>query len=156
MSKEKLYIAYGSNINLEQMAFRCPTAEIAGKGLLNGYELQFKHHATIEKNEESKVPVLLWRLKNQDEQSLDKYEGYPKYYRKENLSLEINGKNVDAMMYIMNGNQAISMPTESYFHAIKQGYIDNGLDLDYLETALQQAMEFEESLSLSDDFQMIF
>ncbi len=24
MSKKQLYIAYGSNINLEQMAYRCP------------------------------------------------------------------------------------------------------------------------------------
>ena len=26
----KLYIAYGSNLNLEQMANRCPTAKVVG------------------------------------------------------------------------------------------------------------------------------
>ena len=40
--KERLYIAYGSNLNLLQMAFRCPTAEIAGKSELKGYELLFR------------------------------------------------------------------------------------------------------------------
>lgn len=29
MSK-KLYIAYGSNLNLNQMKYRCPTANVAG------------------------------------------------------------------------------------------------------------------------------
>ena len=28
--KPTLYIAYGSNLNLPQMAFRCPTATVAG------------------------------------------------------------------------------------------------------------------------------
>ena len=31
--KQRLYIAYGSNLNLEQMAFRCPTAK---KGACDG------------------------------------------------------------------------------------------------------------------------
>ena len=28
----KFYIAYGSNLNLEQMANRCPTARVVGAG----------------------------------------------------------------------------------------------------------------------------
>lgn len=28
--KEKHYFAYGSNMNLNQMAFRCPDAEVVG------------------------------------------------------------------------------------------------------------------------------
>ena len=36
---EKLYFAYGSNINLEQMAYRCPAAEAVGPVILENYEL---------------------------------------------------------------------------------------------------------------------
>ena len=48
----KLYIAYGSNLNLAQMKYRCPTAKFIGTGVLENYELQFKGslhnaHATI-------------------------------------------------------------------------------------------------------------
>ena len=32
--KQRLYIAYGSNLNLEQMAFRCPTSKVVGKSEL--------------------------------------------------------------------------------------------------------------------------
>lgn len=37
--KTKLYIAYGSNLNLEQMRRRCPTAELVGKTVLRGWRL---------------------------------------------------------------------------------------------------------------------
>lgn len=36
---ERLYFAYGSNINLEQMAVRCPAAQVVGPAVLDGYEL---------------------------------------------------------------------------------------------------------------------
>lgn len=38
---ERLYFAYGSNINLEQMAVRCPAAQVVGPAVLDGYELLF-------------------------------------------------------------------------------------------------------------------
>lgn len=34
--KPRLYVAYGSNLNLTQMAFRCPTAKVVGKGEVKG------------------------------------------------------------------------------------------------------------------------
>lgn len=37
--QKKLYIAYGSNLNLPQMAVRCPTATVKGSGEIKGYEL---------------------------------------------------------------------------------------------------------------------
>ena len=40
--EEILYFAYGSNINLEQMAHRCPDAQIMGPVTLENYELQFR------------------------------------------------------------------------------------------------------------------
>ena len=39
MEYRRLYIAYGSNINLEQMANRCPNSKVIGKEMLKGYEL---------------------------------------------------------------------------------------------------------------------
>ena len=39
---ERLYFAYGSNINLDQMAFRCPAAQVVSPVTLNGYRLLFR------------------------------------------------------------------------------------------------------------------
>ena len=38
----KLYFAYGSNINLQQMEQRCPAARPVGPVILDGYELRFR------------------------------------------------------------------------------------------------------------------
>ena len=86
-SKERLYIAYGSNLNLDQMKHRCPTAEIVGTAELKNWRLWFRgggHSAvaTIERERGFKVPVLVWRIQPQDELALDRYEGWPHLYRK--------------------------------------------------------------------------
>ena len=39
--KRKIYGAYGSNMNLEQMAHRCPKAKVIGSGILQDYKLTF-------------------------------------------------------------------------------------------------------------------
>ena len=40
--KTKMYIAYGSNMDLEQMQRRCPEAELLGTGRLENWRLMFK------------------------------------------------------------------------------------------------------------------
>ncbi len=81
MKSKTLYIAYGSNLNLQQMAFRCPTAKVIGASKIKDYELLFRGGrrgsvATVEPLKGSHVPVLLWELKEKDLQALDRYEGY--------------------------------------------------------------------------------
>ena len=47
MQKEKLYIAYGSNLNLGQMKYRCPTAKVAGTSEIKDYKLLFRGSKTL-------------------------------------------------------------------------------------------------------------
>lgn len=61
---KRLYVAYGSNLNVEQMKYRCPTAKVYGMGILKDYKLLFKgtpHNAylTIEAAAGSRVPVVV-------------------------------------------------------------------------------------------------
>ena len=44
--KTKMYIAYGSNMDLEQMQHRCPEAELLGAGHLENWRLMFKGSKT--------------------------------------------------------------------------------------------------------------
>lgn len=46
MNKDRLYIAYGSNLNLEQMKHRCPTAEVVGAAELRNWRLWFREETT--------------------------------------------------------------------------------------------------------------
>ena len=154
---KKLYLAYGSNINLEQMAYRCPNSKVVTTGMVSDYELQFRRVATIEPKEGSRVPVLIWELGGQDELSLDRYEGFPHLYRKEDVEVEINGETQKCMAYVMNSGE-ISPPSKQYFECILQGYRENGLDTDYLVKALEQSIYSqqqnaqEESEELTEEF----
>lgn len=82
MAEGKLYFAYGSNINLDQMAQRCPDAQVVGPVTLENYELLFRGNlrgagvATIAPREGSTVHGLLWNITPECERSLDYYEGY--------------------------------------------------------------------------------
>ena len=87
---ERLYFAYGSNINLDQMAFRCPAAEVVSPVTLNGYRLLFRGVATIAPDPVAQVKGLLWRLTPECERALDRYEGYPTYYEKQNVNVQKN------------------------------------------------------------------
>lgn len=80
------YIAYGSNLNLRQMARRCPTATVVGTGWVHNYQLTFRGVATIVPKENSSVPVGIWEIDEAAEQALDRYEGYPHLYRKETIA----------------------------------------------------------------------
>lgn len=143
----RLYFAYGSNINLEQMAFRCPRAEVVGPVTLDNYELLFRGNhthfgvATIRPKEGSQVPGLLWELTPACEQSLDRYEGYPSFYEKETVSVrDREGNIIPCMVYVMTRERMRSpaLPSQSYYEGIRQGYQENGLPLE----ALDQAVDF--------------
>ena len=144
--QERLYIAYGSNLNLPQMAFRCPTAEVAGKSELKGYELLFRGGrrgavATVEPKDGGSVPVLLWKIRKADEEALDRYEGYPHFYEKQMMEVELDGKPVSAMVYVMTPGHEFGIPSDYYADVIREGYETAGFDLQSLEDAIDHAYE---------------
>ena len=145
MKSETLYIAYGSNLNLPQMTFRCPTAKVVGNSEIKDYELLFRGGrrssvATVEPLKGSSVPVLLWRLKKRDLQALDRYEGYPSFYRKEILDVEFRGKTVSAMVYIMNDGHPFGSPSDYYLDTIMEGYQSAGFNTELLEQAVEKSI----------------
>lgn len=137
----KLYIAYGSNMDVGQMAWRCPEAKLVGTGMVRGYRLLFKgsktgSYATIEKEQSSKVPVLVWKITQEDEANLDRYEGYPTFYYKKDVVTSIAGKEIKCMVYIMHEERPFGMPSHMYYDNIRQAYGRFGFDVRVLERAL--------------------
>lgn len=143
MSK-RLYVAYGSNLNIRQMKYRCPGAKLYGTGEIENYELQFKGHsdsafATIAPKEGSSVPVAVWEISKQNEQALDRYEGYPSHYFKQDVPVQLDGKEVNAMVYIMNLKMDFGLPSPYYYGTVYEGYNDCGLDTDVLDKAVLES-----------------
>lgn len=155
--RKRLYIAYGSNLNLPQMAFRCPTAKVVGNGVLKDYELLFRGSsrsavATVEPKEGAAVPVLVWDIMPTDELSLDRYEGYPRFYEKQMMEVEMEGKKVSAMVYVMTPGHELGIPSEYYVETIRQGYETAGFDMDVLEAAVDHAYELTGQQRQEDGF----
>jgi len=146
VNKEKIYIAYGSNLNLPQMVQRCPTAKVLGKSELKDYELLFRgsktgSYATVEPCEGKNLPVLLWTVGKKDELALDRYEGYPTFYEKENMSVDVDGHPVDAFVYVMTEGHRLGMPSQRYVDTIAEGYQTAGFDLSVLEEAINETAQ---------------
>lgn len=142
----KLYVAYGSNLNLPQMANRCPTAKVVGASELKDYKLVFRGGhgsavATVEPCKGNTVPVLIWEITKEDEIALDRYEGFPYLYRKENLRIKLKGKNVKAMVYIMNEGRTLAQPSMYYYSVIYDGYQAHDFDIKTLTRALGDSIE---------------
>jgi len=144
--EKRLCVAYGSNLNLGQMAMRCKAAKVYGKGVLKGYRLLFKGqmenaYCTIEKKRDGKVPVVVWELEREDEKALDYYEGYPRFYEKEDVEVTLeDGTTITAMVYIMTdkilGRIHLNLPSRSYLETVKEGYKTSGFDKAFIEAAL--------------------
>lgn len=125
----KYYLAYGSNLNKRQMKHRCPDAVPVGSCTVNDYELVFRGVATIEPKPGASVQCGIWKISADDERSLDRYEGYPRLYVKQDFQVIVNRKTVRAMAYVMtDGIRRLSPPSTGYLLTIAEGYDDFGLD----------------------------
>lgn len=142
MGRKKYYIAYGSNLSVGQMACRCPDAKVIGTAAIEDYALLFKGCATIERRKGKRVPVLVWEISPEDEKSLDRYEGYPTFYYKKELTLTVRitgteaEQELTAMVYIMDEHRRLASPTGYYYKVLADGYEDFGFDKAILEQAL--------------------
>ncbi len=154
--QEKLYIAYGSNLNRRQMQHRCRTARVVGTAEVQDHELLFRggSHAvaTIEPAAGKSVPVLLWSIRPGDEKALDLYEGWPRFYEKRDIDIQLGSQTVSAMAYVMTEGHAAGTPSQSYLATIAEGYQSAGFNLDVLQTALRRSVEvqWEEAMDYVD------
>lgn len=123
------YFAYGSNMNEKRMTDRGVNFLSKEKGTLKGYRFIINKKsqkipgigfANIIKDKNSEVEGILYEVKTEDILKLDKFEGYPKHYRRE--MLPINGENV--IVYIANDNWTTINElntTEEYKNHILEG-----------------------------------
>ena len=150
--KRLYYIAYGSNLNVQQMRTRCPHATILGTAELKGWELLFKgsrtgSYLTIEEQDGGAVPVVIWEVTESDEAALDRYEGFPSFYYKKEMKVQYKGirtgrrRTVTAFVYIMRGDRPIGIPSNYYMRTCLEGYDTFFFDRNVLLDAYDKCVE---------------
>ena len=148
---KRYYLAYGSNLNIAQMRFRCPDAMIVGTAVIQDYELLFKGsksgaYLTIERKDGAQVPVGVWEVSPADELRLDLYEGFPTFYYKKEIRLPVKDRHTgktklrDAFVYIMHEERKRGIPTGAYMHTCFAGYRDFGFDTALLHAAYDKSI----------------
>ena len=150
-------IAYGSNLVEHRMKERCPGSSVYGTSEIHGYRLLFKQsltgaYATIEQDANSKVPVVIYKMTLADEAKLDRFEGYPRYYRKQEFLLPIwntcgkKRKNRRyCIAYIMHEDRLLGKPSKEYFSLLDEGYSHWGFDYECLFRGLASSIGADEA-----------
>ncbi len=131
------YFAYGSNMNLQQMASRCPGAPALGIARLPKHRVAFVNDAagftggvaTVVPDPISDVWGVLWDIDPSHLAALDEWEGYPTAYRRDPLTV-LTPDPVQALIYI--ANLAIpQQPDPEHLQGILDGATGNGLPVEY-------------------------
>lgn len=119
--ERKYYFAYGSNMDLKQMKARCPGSKFIKVGILRWYEFVYDGYssmrkgavANIIKNFSETVYGALFEISEDDEKSLDGYEGYPYSYNKTIITVEDKKRNkYKALVYLRNPEKKGRPPKE--------------------------------------------
>lgn len=139
---DRYYFAYGSNMDLNQMASRCPNSRYISVGCIHNYRLVFKNtFATIIPADGYEVPIVIYKISKSDEDILDRYEHVPNSYYKVTATInpsEENEDSMDGLLYIMQPVSSYSLPSNNYYNLIKSAYSLHGID----ESILIDAMKF--------------
>ena len=149
--EERYYFAYGSNMNLGQMRFRCPDAEVVGNVRLEDYRLAFAgnchdtlHKATVLPEKGSYVEGVLWKITEACEKSLDFYEGFPNFYGKETIQVKDQaGTAREVFVYTMNSphKDVPAKPSKFYLDGILEGCLENGLPTKAVMDAVKRTRQ---------------
>lgn len=154
----KYYIAYGSNMDLDQMKYRVRDSVFIGTGYIENYRLEFRaKYATIVQEEGFKVPVVIFGISEEDESSLDRYEGYPKLYYKSNIKVKLKDslEELECMVYIMEKGYKYKLPEVGYYENMEISYKFFGFDLDILERGLIDSFKKEGMINEKEMFTLI-
>lgn len=151
---ERYYLAYGSNLNEQQMKERCPGAKIVGKAIIKNYRLSFRYNGnslapkkrlTIDKAEGFEVPVMVYIINKEDERVLDRKEGFRiGCYDKQTFSVEMQSasgvRNIEGFTYVMPEGRPFVESDDAfnnYVEKIRKGYEAFGFDSTLIDEAMK-------------------
>jgi gamma-glutamylcyclotransferase (GGCT)/AIG2-like uncharacterized protein YtfP len=135
-----LYAAYGSNLDPDRMALRAPHSPIQGSGWLVGWRLTFSGEdhgwdgplGTVVEDPDHQVYVTVYNLTEQDERSLDEWEGvHIGLFRKIRVRVETLDGDQLAWVYVLNAYEG-GLPSARYLGMLADAAEAGGAPGDYV------------------------
>jgi gamma-glutamylcyclotransferase len=144
-----LVLAYGSNLDLEQMLARCPSARAAGRATLADYALVFGGYshrwgggvASLVRARGGSAEGVIFRVTRADVESLDSHEGVPfAYERVARWVVDECGRRRRVQLYLQPEESfGRGLPGQRYFAVLWRAYALWGLDRQALIMATMEA-----------------
>jgi phage replication-related protein YjqB (UPF0714/DUF867 family)/gamma-glutamylcyclotransferase (GGCT)/AIG2-like uncharacterized protein YtfP len=131
------YFAYGSNLDVTQMAHRCPDATDPRPATLADHDWLINERgvATVAPLDGAQVHGVLWQISDRDLDVLDSAEGVPVRYRRDRMTVQTDDGPADAWVYVDHRVET-GAPRPGYLERIMAGAVHHGLPqrwLDFLE-----------------------
>lgn len=137
------YAAYGSNLHPIRLKERCPSASLIGTTSISSWKLSFRKRSSdgsskcdAEKTNQSteNLYIAVYKLFINEEETLDRIEGYNKGYDKISLDIVLNSENINVKMYIANKTWIIDdLPYSWYKEMVLSGARYNNFPQSYIE-----------------------
>ena len=146
------YWAYGSNLNVQQMVRRCPSAVPVARLAKRGFKLEFRTYANVRHTgvESDIVEGALYKVSAHDMMALDRYEGvnaaFPDKgsYRRLHFDDASHGRvyyyRMTAGDVAPSDNRPIKPPKQEYFDIITHGADEWNIPMISIDTARDLAM----------------
>lgn len=136
-----LYFAYGSNMDPQQMARRCPGSRSLGKALLPGYRLTFTWDSVrwgggvghVVADPASEVWGVLWDLTQEHLDALDVYEQVADgVYIRGAVTVRHDEREREALIYLATDVRD-RKPSRRYLRALVRGALAHDFPPAYVE-----------------------
>ncbi len=143
-----LYFAFGSNMDTDQMARRCPGTEPVGRATLADHRLVFRGPSrnrgggvlSVDASPDDTVTGVLYAVGDEHLLALDRYEGAPEWYLRMPCSVVgSDGRAHDAILYRLPGHVTEMPPTAAYLTQVAAAFGAHGLDPAPLHDATDRA-----------------
>jgi hypothetical protein len=136
-----LYFAYGSNMDRDAMAARCPQAQAIGPGALPGWRffIGSEGWGSVDPSPGGMVHGVLWRLTPRDRAALHTYELLHKgLYDVRTLPVLLGARRVPAMTYVLR-RRIPGEPKPGYIELIVRAARDWNLPERYVAQVARRA-----------------
>lgn len=142
------YFAFGSNLDLAQMATRLPGAVPVTVATLHGYHLVFRGPsrkrgggvASVDRAPDASVPGMVYDVTMEDLLLMDRYEGAPHWYlRVGRTVVSDDGAPHSVHTYRLPAHVTAMPPTPAYIEQIHRAYAHHGFERSLLHEAVERS-----------------
>ncbi len=160
--------AYGSNMNINRLKERVPSATKICNASVDGYKFSFNKRSNVDgsakgnieftSNNEDKVWGVIFEIDEADKSGLDKVEGLGKGYNEQQIDLlDDKGNTIKAQVYMADAasiNNEV-LPLDWYKAFVVTGAEQNDLPADYTEKLKNTTAKADKNVERSEKQQAI-